>query len=200
MVFYGDSISEVGRTPNWFGGATAAERNWGQQLCALLGAAFPACRFVGEHFGIGGQNTYEGLGRLDGLAPLAPELVFVAFGANDCGFHTLAPDETRLALTHLLDGIAARTQADAVVLSSACFNPQSPLYPHVPETIAAQRAVAGEKQVLFVDLQAAVREATGNGARWSEFHNGVQDCHPNDAGHALWARTVLAAVWPHLTA
>ena len=89
VVAYGDSISEVGRSPRWHGGAGSSEANWGGQLVRLLAGAHPGARFKAVHFAIGGQNTYEGLGRLDGLEPLAPHLVLVAFGANDCCHHYL---------------------------------------------------------------------------------------------------------------
>jgi lysophospholipase L1-like esterase len=199
VVFYGDSISEVGRTPNYHGGATRPDRNWGAVLCARLSAAFPPLTFVERHFAIGGQNTYEGLGRVDWLTPLFPDLVFLAFGANDCGYHYLLPRETRLALESLIDGVRSRTQADVAVLSTVCFNPLQPANSeHVEETFAAQRAAAEAKQALFVDVRAAVMAATKQGERWAEYHNGAADCHPNDAGHALWAATAFEAVRPHL--
>jgi len=194
-VFYGDSISEVGRSPNYHGGATRPERNWGAVLCARLSGAYAPATFVAKSFAIGGQNTYEGLGRLDGLLPLKPDLVFLAFGANDCGYHYLLPQETRLALESLIDGIRFRTQADVAVLSTAVFNPLQPAASeHVDETLAGQRAVAEAKQAVFVDVRAAVMAATQNGTRWTEYHNGAADCHPNDAGHALWAATAFEAL------
>lgn len=48
VVFFGDSLSEVG------------------------------CSMMMSHFGIGGQNAFEGLGRLGGLEISQPDLVLVA--------------------------------------------------------------------------------------------------------------------------
>ena len=36
IVAFGDSITEVDRTPGYFGGATAKSKNWAQQLKKML--------------------------------------------------------------------------------------------------------------------------------------------------------------------
>ena len=106
VVIYGDSISEV--KPGWNGGAKTPEANWGAVLVKKLQAAYPDSAWSVHHFAIGGQNTYEGLGRLDWLEPFKPDLVLVAFGANDCCHHFLIPEETQLALTTLATEIPKR--------------------------------------------------------------------------------------------
>lgn len=200
VVAYGDSISEVGRTPSWHGGATLAERNWAQVFGQRLRAACPASAVTVANFGIGGQNSYEGLGRLDWLAPLQPDLVLIAFGANDCGYHYLLPAETETALTTLAQGIRARFAADVVLLTTGGDNPLQPGWQHLDETLAAQHAAAATANVTLVDLRAAVLAATGQGARWTDYHNGIADCHPNDRGHQLWADAVWAVIGSALLA
>lgn len=194
LVLYGDSISEVGRTPGYFGGATAPECNWGPQLAGLLAARWPQTAFAVKHFAIGGQNSYEGLGRLDWLAPLAPDLVLVAFGANDLAWHALPPAATGRALEFLIDGIRHRTQADVVVVCPGGENPHLISPARLLRTIAAQRKVAAAKAVPVVDVRAAVWRLTERGVRWTDCHNGERDCHPNDRGHRAWAEAVAQAV------
>lgn len=195
IVAYGDSISESGLSPGWFGGATSAELNWVHQLARLLAAAYPRVEFSADNFGIGGQNSYEGLGRLDWLTPYTPDLVLVAFGANDCGYHYLPPAATALALGSLVDGIKSRfPQADVALLGTGGENPLLPSWEHLEETLTATREVAAAKGVPFVDIQSAILQATEAGARWTDFHNAPQDCHPNDQGHGVWARAVFATV------
>jgi acyl-CoA thioesterase I len=194
VVCYGDSISEVGRSPGYHGGATTPEKNWGQQLGGLLRQQWPKVAFTVLNFGIGGQNSYEGLGRLDWLAELKPDLVLIAFGANDCGYHYLIPTETGLAIKSMVEGVRGRYGADVMVLCSGGESPLQPSWQHADETIAATRQAATETKAPFVDIRAAVLQATDHGKRWSEFHNGIQDCHPNDRGHELWATTVFGVI------
>ena len=200
LVAYGDSISEAGRTPGWFGGASRLANNWAQRLGALLRAAHPRAGFDVINFGIGGQNTYEGLGRLDWLAPLNPDLVIIEFGANDTGWHLLQPDETYTATKFLVDSIVVRHNADVVMLGEGGDNPQSSVHQHLAETIAAQRRVAEECGLPFVDLRSAIVAATDNGRRWTDFHSGPQDCHPNDRGHAVWAEAAFKLIAQILSA
>jgi lysophospholipase L1-like esterase len=194
VVLYGDSISEVGRTPSWHGGATAPALNWGACLGQLLTARYPGSAFPVAHFAIGGQNSYEGLGRLDGLAAFSPDLVLVAFGANDCGYHFLLPEETQLALTTLVQGIRARVDADCVLVGTGGDNPRHPGFRHLAETLAAQRQAAQELSVPYVDIRQAVLTATADGARWADCHLAADNCHPNDAGHRLWAECAYAVI------
>ena len=192
VVVYGDSISEV--KPRWNGGATTPEANWAAVLVRLLSAKHPGAEFTLRHFAIGGQNTYEGLGRIDGLDRLAPDLVLVAFGANDCCHHFLEPRETGQALAELVTEIRKRVRADVVVVGTAGDNPRQPFFRHLDETLAAQRKAAEEADAVFVDVRTPILEATRGGEGWADFHLGVGNCHPNDAGHAVWARAVAAAV------
>lgn len=192
VVVYGDSISEV--KPGWNGGASKPAANWGAHLVQRMQEAWPACAFSGQAWGIGGQNTYEGLGRIDGLASLQPDLVLVAFGANDCCYHYLLPEETGLALTTLAMEIPRRFGADVVVVGTGGDNPLKPFFRHLDATIDAQRAAAAAAGVSFVDMRAAVLRATNDGRRWAAFHAGEANCHPSDAGHVVWAEAAFAAI------
>ncbi len=194
VVLYGDSISEVGRSPNWNGGAKTPDANWGAVLVKRLNEAYPGSKFSVHHFAIGGQNTYEGLGRLDWLEPLKPDLVLVAFGANDCGYHFLIPEETKLALTSLAKGIMERYGADVVVCSTAGDNPLKPFFKHLDETLKVQREAAQECGVPFVDMRSAILAATENGKRWTEFHFDEGNCHPTDPGQAVWAEAAFKTI------
>jgi len=192
VVLYGDSISEVKK--GWNGGAKTPEANWGAALVKKLGQAYPGSAFSIHHFAIGGQNSYEGLGRLDYLETLKPDLVLVAFGANDCCHHFLIPEETRLALATLATEVSKRFGADVVLVSTGGDNPLKPFFRHLDETLEAQKAAAAEAKVPFVDMRAALLAATETGKRWAEFHLAEDNCHPNDAGHRVWAEAALRVI------
>ena len=192
VVIYGDSISEV--KTGWAGGAKTAADNWGAVLGKQLGAAYPTSPITVQQFGIGGQNSYEGLGRLDTLAAAQPDLVLVAFGANDCCYHYLLPEETQLALTTLATEIRKRFGADVILVGTGGDNPLKPFFKHLDATVAAQRAAAAEAQVPFVDMRAAMLQATEQGKQWGAFHWTAENCHPNNAGHQVWAQTAFAII------
>jgi lysophospholipase L1-like esterase len=192
VVLYGDSISEVKK--GWNGGAKTPEANWGAVLVKKLQEAYPDSTFTVQHFAIGGQNSYEGLGRLDGLEAFKPDLVFVSFGANDCCHHYLIPEETKLALITLASEIRSRCGADVILVSTGGDNPLKPFFRHLDETVLAQRQAASEAGVPFLDMRAAILKATENGKRWAEFHVNESNCHPNDKGHIVWAEAAFACI------
>jgi lysophospholipase L1-like esterase len=194
IVAFGDSISEVGRSPNWHGGATRPENNWAQRLGSLLQRAYPKSPITIVNAGIGGQNAYEGLGRIDSLEALKPDLVLIEFGTNDCVFHFLEPEQTQLALTTLAQEIKRRWGADVALMSTAGDNPLAPFFKHRDETIEATRRAAGAAKVLFIEMRMPMLNATHNGERWAKYHLSTNNCHPNDEGHRVWAQTVFNAI------
>jgi lysophospholipase L1-like esterase len=194
IVAFGDSISEVGRSSKWHGGASKPENNWAQQLGVLLRGAYPKSKFNVINAGIGGQNSYEGLGRIDALEKMKPDLVLIEFGTNDCVFHFLEPEQTRLALSTLAKDIHLRFGADVVLMGTAGDNPLEPFFQHRDETVEATRKAAADAGVLFVDMRAPILAATENGKQWADFHLNSNNCHPNDKGHEVWAQTVFSAL------
>jgi len=193
LLCYGASISEVGRTPNYFGGASRAEMNWGQQLSRLLNEKYPHTSFTTLHYGIGGQNAYELLGRFDWTPPDI-DLLMIQVGTNDCGYHEIPPQATANAVRSLIEATRVLRQADVMMVGSAGDNPCSPVLVHVSETLQAMRAVARENAVPIVPLREAVLVATDNGKRWAEYHDGEQGVHPNDRGMAVWASAVFQTI------
>jgi len=193
IVAYGDSISEVGRTPGWFGGASAADRNWAQQVGAILRSRCEDAKLIVRNFGIGGQNSYEALGRFDWLGPLDPDLVLVELGTNDCGWHPLPPECTYTAFKMLLEAMQY-SGVEAVVLGLAGDNPLSSVFQHEDATREVIRGAAQSAGAPYIDLRSAILQATDNGVRWEDYHTGPSDCHPNDRGHRIWAEAIAKAL------
>ncbi len=198
LVSFGDSISEVGRTPTYFGGASCAGKNWASVLRDLFADAYTNSEIEIIYCGIGGQNSYEGLGRLDVLAPLNADLVIVAFGANDCGWHHLEPWQTKVALSSITEGIRARYNADVALASTGGDSPLNSKMDHLNETIETTCQVAIEQGIPYVDIRAAILKATENGNNWAKYHFNDSDCHPNDDGHKIWGEAVFTALKPYL--
>jgi lysophospholipase L1-like esterase len=194
IVSFGDSISEVGRTPNYFGGASCPEKNWASVVRDLLANAYPNSEIEIIYCGIGGQNSYEGLGRRDVLEPLNADLVIVAFGANDCGWHHLEPWQTTIALQSISEGIRVCFGADVAIACTGGDNPLKSSFEHLDETIAATRQIAVNEGVPFIDIRSAILQKTNDGLNWGEYHYSDDNCHPNDRGHQVWGEAVFAAL------
>ena len=200
IIAFGDSISEVGRSPRWHGGASRPAFNWARRLSGLLKAELPGADIRVFNRGVGGENAEEGLARIDSLRRLKPTLVLVEFGTNDCVHHFLEPQATELALTYLCRELNTGFGADTMLLGTAGDNPLRPTFRHRDETIAATTRAAAATGTPFVDLRSAILAATNNGAGWADHHLDEENCHPNDWGHEVWARAVRATLLPALEA
>ena len=192
IVLWGDSISEVGRSERWNGGATSQAKHWGAVLIRELQHHFPNVKYTLIHAGIGGQNSYEGLGRLDELTRLKPDLVIVAFGANDCCYHFLQPDQTFCAMNEMLARISL--YSDVLCIGTAGSNPRDEKFLHTDETIAATARAAQMQHVQFIDMRKTMLIATNDDNDWGKFHLSPMNCHPNDAGHEIWGTTIAKAL------
>jgi lysophospholipase L1-like esterase len=192
IVVFGDSISEVGVSPRWHGGASSPETNWASVFVERLHDAYPQVKFDLVFLGIGGQNSYEGLGRSAAIADLKPHLVLVAFGANDCWWHHLLPEQTNRAQSELIEKV--RKYSEVVVISTGGNNPADDRFMHVEETVIATSDAAATKGVPFVDVYSAMHKATNAGSDWKQYHLGETNCHPNDSGHRVWAAEVFDVV------
>lgn len=198
VVSFGDSISEVGRTPTYFGGASCPQHNWASVTRDLMANAYPKSEIEIIYCGIGGQNSYEGLGRLDVLAALNADLVIVAFGANDCGWHHLEPWQTEVALKSIAEGIRVRYGADVAMACTGGDNPLMSKMDHLDETIAVTCQTAADEGIPYIDIRAAILSVTNGGNKWGEYHFSDDNCHPNDKGHQVWGNAVFSALKPYL--
>jgi len=198
VVCFGDSITEIGCAarwnPDWAGGASRPESNWGAVVVADLRKAYPRSAITLVNLGIGGENSAEGVNRLNTLAAAKPDLVLVEFGSNDCDYHEQPPEKTAAALNTILDRIRDGFMADAVVVGFGGDYPLKSTMKHREETEAVLVAVAKRQNVPYADVHSAILAATANGTKWSDFHKSNTDCHPNDAGHAVWAAAVTKAL------
>jgi lysophospholipase L1-like esterase len=191
---YGDSISDIDRFPSWHGGASCRERHYAQVFRALATREWDLPNLTIRYYGIGGQNTYEGLGRIFTLRDVPLDLTVVAFGANDLGHHPLTPEQSATALRAMLNGLRAQIGTEPIVMASSSGGPEFERWPMVAPFIAMQRRISEECAAPFVDTNAALLERLAQGDPWTTFFPVHTDCHPNDAGHALWGEQLFLAV------
>jgi lysophospholipase L1-like esterase len=203
IVTFGDSVTAaVGRC-----GVTNC-----QTFSFLLERGLEASGICSQvlNFGVGGNNTRDGLKRLQrDVLDYRPELVVVMFGVNDAAIvdgGPIARAEPRVPLPEYranLTEIVKRTQATGAKVVVCTPTPMSRAYVHsklgayashedmnfmVREYAAAVGEVARATGATLVDMFRAFTEGPDGLAL-------IQDgCHPNAAGQALIAKTLMEPV------
>jgi len=191
ISFFGDSISTFEGFDGYCGGATCRAANYAEVFLTRLSDVYEHDGIVGCCHGFPGNNTYMGLGRLHLLKAATPDLVVVAFGANDFGHRPICATQTGFALELILDGVANELHAAAIVMAASSGGPLWDQWDDVAPRIASQVAVCEEWGVPFVDTHAEVVRRMSRGESWCDYFPCDADSHPNDRGHALWAETLL---------
>jgi lysophospholipase L1-like esterase len=186
VSFYGDSISDVDRSPGWYGGASCREKHYAQVFRALANERWGNPHVMIHYFGIGGQNAYEGLGRLFLLQAVKPDLVVVAFGANDLGGHPLTPVQHANALKLIFTGLRAQLDCDIVALAASSGGPDFERWAEVGPFVQAQADCSREHGVPFINTRDELLTRLARGEPWTKYYPSHHNGHPNDEGHRLW--------------
>ena len=179
IVAFGDSITAAGKWESFLRTATGANT---------------------VNMGVGGDSTRTALPRFKNVLAAKPEIVFIAFGANDAAIDMdkYTPlEKYRELLGKYIDECRA-AGAQVIVMTPPPVDDVKYLTRHDEEPFkpyggpnglvaiyaAAAREVAAERRVLCCDINAAF-SANPNYA--SLLSDGV---HPTDAGYKLYAETV----------
>jgi lysophospholipase L1-like esterase len=191
LVTLGDSITRGQRE-----GVKAEET-----FAALLGQGLSTKRRQVQvtNVGIGGEQTDQGLARLDKILALRPQIVTIMYGTCDShvdpGKETsrLTVDQYRANLEELIKRLRA-AKVEPVLMTPPAWgakakdglgeNPNGRLAPFVE----ACREVAKTEKVPLVDHNALWSEKQAGGfdiGTWT-----TDQCHPNVAGHRIMAETI----------
>lgn len=200
IVCFGDSITFG------YGAADPAACSYPALLHKALEEAFPTCAFEVVNAGISGQDTRQGLGRLDALLESGkPDWLLVEYGTNDLWTtREIEPEETENNLREMV----RRAKAAGASVLLATLPPVWGFDEKVGELNRRMRAIAIEAEVPFVDLNtalsAALAEAGGLDERnaWLEFYVWGDDdegVHPNEKGYELLTRAWLEALAARIT-
>ena len=192
FLAWGDSITQVGG--EWNGGATKEANNYAHLLARLLEANYAGLQVKETVDGIGGQSISESLCRspLERLGNIDPgaDLIIIELGTNDQVFHLSTPEQYATGLRAMLTSLMTATDLDIVLLSPGPVPDRKVKDP--PEAyLQAMEQVGKEFNVPVIDMSAIMKRALAGGRPFSDFHVGPTNCHPNDAGHAVWANGIL---------
>jgi lysophospholipase L1-like esterase len=167
MMFLGNSITEMG--------------NWGK----LIGDSSVVNR------GIGGDNTYGILARLDDVITRKPSKLFLLIGIND-----ISKDIPEVVIADNIRKIIARVQRESsqtrIYLESILpVNPDIPGFPqhydkndHIVYTNKLLRQLAQEAGIGFIDTYSIFNDGSGKLRR--DFTG--EGLHINQAGYVYWVK------------
>jgi lysophospholipase L1-like esterase len=188
LIAFGDSITAGGE-------ASSPELQYPALFAKHLRTLFPQAKIVLENGATGGDNTVNGLARLDEkVLTRQPDLVLVAFGMNDHnrpGVGGVEPPAFKENLKQIVGRIQKETGADVILLSTFPPNPEWHYGSHRMEQFAqATREAADDLRVPYADVFGTWKTVLARKDPSSLLGNNIN--HPNDFGHWLYAQALEA--------
>lgn len=187
VVCFGDSITEGNASSD------PATKSYPAVLQVLLDEKHGPGAFRVINAGISGEDTRQGLARLDALLEkTGPDWVLVGYGTNDMWEkHAVSVPETKSNTMEILRRIKA-SGASCIITT---LPPLWEMDEEVAERIASVTAAAKEMEVPLLDLNTIVKQAISEAggldkkSAWEKYYAAEWTyIHPNDFGYAFLAR------------
>jgi lysophospholipase L1-like esterase len=185
IIAYGDSITAGGE-------ASTEDLQYQSRFAQHLRKQFPSAKITLENGATGGDNTVNGLARLEEkVLSRHPDLVLVAFGMNDHNIGGVPVANFKANLKQIVSRIREKTGADAILLSTFPPNPDWHFSSHQMEKYArATEEAAAEVGVAYADVFDIWQKALARKDAPSLLGNNIN--HPNDFGHWLYLQALTA--------
>jgi lysophospholipase L1-like esterase len=188
VIAFGDSITDGGE-------ASTVALQYSSRYVDDLRRRFPRAEITIENGSTGGDNTVQGLARLEEkVLSRRPDLVLVAFGMNDHnrpGGGGVAAADFKQNLKTIVARIREKTGADVILLSAFPPHPDWHFGTHRMEQYArATQAAASESGVAYADVFAVWQNVLARKDPSSLLGNNIN--HPNDFGHWLYLQALRA--------
>jgi len=188
VIAFGDSITAGGE-------ASTVALQYPSRYVDHLRRRFPRAEITLENGATGGDNTVQGLARLEKkVLSRRPDLVLVAFGMNDHnrpGVGGVAVEDFKENLKTIVARIREKTGADVILLSAFPPHPDWHYGTHQMEHYAgATEAAAAESCVAYADVFAVWQKVLARKDPSSSLANNIN--HPNDFGHWLYLQPLMA--------
>jgi lysophospholipase L1-like esterase len=123
-----------------------------------------------------------------------PDVVFIMFGMNDCAGGPNQLDHYDQNLTRAIGMTRDRGALPVVLTQNEVIYPDSGGRHALPLYMERAAAVAKREQVPFADCFAGWQPLKAENQTLAAYLNDA--IHPNLAGHRLFARSILDALWP----
>lgn len=185
IVAYGDSITAGGD-------ASRPELVFWRRWAAALQAKYPEAEVVAVNGATGGDSTVQGLQRLQAkVVDERPDLVLVGFGMNDHNVNGVPVPQFEANLETIIRRVRQGTGAELVLFSAFPPNPQWKFGSHhMAEYADATRRVADRSGCAYADVFTNWQLIAKRKKPEDLLANNIN--HPNDCGHWIYFRVLLA--------
>jgi acyl-CoA thioesterase-1 len=139
------------------------------------------------NLGMSGDTTKDGLKRVDTIFQHTPEIVIVAFGANDA-FQRVPLEKTKNNLTEMLERIR---QHDAVILLAGIVPPPTRGIGYISD-------FENMYQQLATQFDAVLMPSFLSGVMMRSKYNLSDNIHPHQFGYTVIVRNVDSTYFPSL--
>jgi lysophospholipase L1-like esterase len=192
VVILGDSISTGCNASGWAGGPPY-QPAYPQLLQLRLQSHYHADVAI-TNLSVGGKDTAWALTMIDPVVAAKPDLVIIAFGANDA--HGRPASEYQANTRAVIDRVREKLpEAEFILVASLIGNPNwvslktklFPQYRDALHTLCSNGVVLADVTSLwsrFLELK----------QDWDHTGNGVN--HPNDFGHRVYAQVISSLLVP----
>ena len=170
------------------GSITMRRSGWARKTVDKIREAYPENEIRFVNAGVSGSGSNLAVFRLQrDVIAHRPDLVFIEFVINDGG----APDAACVRnLESIVVGLKQCPQTPAIVFVQCAHRMGANRRRHA--------RVAAHYNLMSVDMQAAVRELMQDrDLQWDDLFG--DDVHPNERGHALYARELWQRLKPYAT-
>jgi lysophospholipase L1-like esterase len=186
----GDSISE-GYNASGFMGMAPGQPPFGLLVASALERAYQS-RIAFHNFAVAGWTADNGIHDVERLVQPGPDVVIVAYGMNDAGY--AEPGQYITNIEAIIASVRVRRpSAEFVLVSPMLPNPEWD-YP-VPSRFPAYRdalARLSDSGTTLADMTTLWTNILRRKSWFDLAGNGLN--HPNDYGHRLYARVILASL------
>lgn len=199
IAFMGDSITLGAEATKWYEGDPYSTngKTFRGRFISELRQRFPRAQITPIESFKGGSSisfAVEQMGTT--VAPQKPDLVVVAFGANDVDSNVDRPAKTPVDVfgkqLALVADKAREWDGETILVTAFPLNPwlKNGAAQRQPQYNAALLTAAKNTGAAVADVYTAFDSLTARGIpTWSQLHNWKN--HPGDVGHEVYAQTLL---------
>jgi lysophospholipase L1-like esterase len=183
VVAFGDSITAGGDVPK-------PELFFWQLWADSLQRKYPRARVTAVNGATGGDNTVQGLARLqEKVLSQSPDVVLIGFGMNDHNVSGVPIENFEANLTEMIRRIRADTDAEIILLSAFPPNPNWRFGTHrMKDYAAATERVAQQNNCAYADVFNNWQAVAQRKKPEDLLANNIN--HPNEFGHWIYFKVL----------